>query len=47
MPRALASTITRGSWAAAASIAASSSPGASTRAIPTDEPSRAGLTQHG
>ena len=47
-PPASASTITRGSWASASSIASSSSAsGPATREIPTLEPSREGFTQSG
>ena len=47
-PPASASMITRGSWAAASSIASSSSDsGLSTREIPTLEPSRDGFTHSG
>ena len=42
-----ASTITRPSWANAPSSAASSSSAPRTFAMPTDEPSRAGLTKSG
>ena len=47
MPALNASTITRPSWANAPSSAASSSSAPRTLAIPTEEPSRAGLTNSG
>ena len=46
-PCAEASMITRGSWRAASSTAASRSSGLSTFVIPTLDPSRDGLTQSG
>ena len=47
MPVALASAITRGSWAKALSSASPIAARSSTRTMPTDEPIREGLTQHG
>ena len=46
-PSANASTMASASWANAAPSAAGSSSALATRAIPTDDPSRAGLTNTG